>query len=207
MIKKILFGIINILSVLTIVAAVFVLCTVIFTRSGDAPSVLGYTALRVTTGSMAPTYDVDTLIIVEKTAPSQIKENDVISFYSQDPALDGAVNTHRVVEIKQENNKIFFVTKGDNNNVVDSYEVSDEYLIGKVIASSKKLGKLSRLVANPLIFIPIILIPLLIILISNLFETFHMAKQIAKEEEEAAVEEAIRKIKARQKKQEKNNET
>ena len=66
MIKKILFVIINILSVLIIVAAVFVLCTVIFTRSGDVPSVFGYTALRVTTGSMAPTYDIDTLILVKK---------------------------------------------------------------------------------------------------------------------------------------------
>ena len=206
MIKKILFGIINILSVLIIVAAVFVLCTVIFTRSGDVPSVFGYTALRVTTGIMAPTYDVDTLILVKKTDPAQIKENDVISFYSQDPALDGAVNTHRVVEIRQENNAIVFVTKGDNNNVVDSYDVPGEYLIGKVVASSNKLGKFSRLVANPLIFIPIILIPLIIILFSNLFETYRMAKQIAKEEEEAAVEEAIRKIKARQKEKENNSQ-
>lgn len=205
MIKKILFVIINILSVLIIVAAVCVLCTVIFTRSGDVPSVFGYTALRVTTGSMAPTYDVDTLILVKKTDPAQIKENDVISFYSQDPALDSAVNTHRVVEIRQENNTIVFVTKGDNNNVVDSYDVPGEYLIGKVVASSNKLGKFSRLVANPLIFIPIILIPLIIILFSNLFETYRMAKQIAKEEEEA-VEEAIRKIKARQKEKENNSQ-
>ena len=206
MIKKILFGIINILSVLIIVAAVFVLCTVIFTRSGDVPSVFGYTAFRVTTGSMSPTYYIDTLILVKKTDPAQIKENDVISFYSQDPALDGAVNTHRVVEIRQENNAIVFVTKGDNNNVVDSYDVPGEYLIGKVVASSNKLGKFSRLVANPLIFIPIILIPLIIILFSNLFETYRMAKQIAKEEEEAAVEEAIRKIKARQKEKENNSQ-
>lgn len=206
MIKKILFGIINTLSVLIIVVAVFVLCTVIFTRSGDVPSVFGYTALRVTTGSMVPTYDVDTLILVKKTDPAQIKENDVISFYSQDPALDGAVNTHRVVKIRQENNAIVFVTKGDNNNVVDSYDVPGEYLIGKVVASSNKLGKFSRLVANPLIFIPVILIPLIIILFSNLFETYRMAKQIAKEEEEAAVEEAIRKIKARQKEKENNSQ-
>ena len=81
-----------------------------------------------------------------------------------------------------------------------------EYLIGKVVASSNKLGKFSRLVANPLIFIPIILIPLIIILFSNLFETYRMAKQIAKEEEEAAVEEAIRKIKARQKEKENNSQ-
>lgn len=202
MIKKIFYGIINLLSVLIIAAAVFVLCTVIFTKSGDAPSVFGYTALRVTTGSMKPTYDVDTLIIVKKVTPETVKENDVISFYSQDPALDGAVNTHRVVEIKEEDGKRIFVTKGDNNNVVDTYNVESEYLIGKVVASSKIIGKVSRLVANPLIFIPVILIPLALILISNMLGTIRMAKKIAQEEEEAAVKEALRRIKEKNEKKE-----
>ena len=198
MIKKIVFGIINVFSVLIIVAAVFVLCTVIFTKSGEAPSVFGYTVLRVTTGSMKPTYDVDTLIVVKKVDPETIKVNDVISFYSQDPILDGAVNTHRVVEILEEEQGRGFVTKGDNNNVTDAYNVESEYLIGKVVASSIVIGKISRLVANPLIFIPIILIPLALILISNLVGTVHMAKKIAKEEEEEAIREAIRKIKEKQ---------
>lgn len=198
MIKKIVFGIINVFSVLIIIAAVFVLCTVIFTKSGEAPSVFGYTVLRVTTGSMKPTYDVDTLIVVKKVDPETIKVNDVISFYSQDPVLDGAVNTHRVVEILEEEQGRVFVTKGDNNNVTDAYNVESEYLIGKVVASSIVIGKISRLVANPLIFIPIILIPLALILISNLVGTIHMAKKIAKEEEEEAIREAIRKIKEKQ---------
>lgn len=198
MIKKIVFGIINVFSVLIIIAAVFVLCTVIFTKSGEAPSVFGYTVLRVTTGSMKPTYDIDTLIVVKKVDPETIKVNDVISFYSQDPVLDGAVNTHRVVEILEEEQGRVFVTKGDNNNVTDAYNVESEYLIGKVVASSIVIGKISRLVANPLIFIPIILIPLALILISNLVGTVHMAKKIAKEEEEEAIREAIRKIKEKQ---------
>lgn len=198
-IKKIIYGIVNLFSVLIIAAAVFVLCTVVFTKSGDAPTVFGYTALRVTTGSMKPTYDVDAMIIVKKVDPQEIKENDVISFYSQDPSLDGAVNTHRVVSIKEENGKRSFVTKGDNNNVVDAYDVESQYLIGRVVASSKIIGKISRLVANPLIFIPIILIPLAVILISNLLGTIHMAKRIAREEEEAAVREAVRQLKEQKK--------
>ena len=83
-------------------------------------------------------------------------------------------------------------------NVTDAYNVESEYLIGKVVASSVIVGKISRLVANPLIFIPIILIPLALILISNLVGTIHMAKKIAKEEEEEERREAIRKIKEKQ---------
>ena len=60
--------------------------------------------------------------------------------------------------------------------------------------SSTLIGKLSRLAANPLIFIPMILVPLALILICNVVSTVSLAGKIAKEEEEEAVREAIREI-------------
>lgn len=201
MIKKIFFGLINLLSVLVIAAAIVVLCSVVLTRQGEAPRIAGYTVLRITTGSMEPAYKVDTLLLVQKTDPEKIKEGDVISFYSTDPALDGAVNTHRVVEAKRDGEHWFYTTKGDANNVIDSYTVDSEYLVGKVIGSSYLLGKLARLVSNPLIFIPIILLPLAVILITNLVRTISLARKIAKDEEEAAVKEAIQQIREQRKMQ------
>lgn len=200
MIKKIFFAIIDIISVLIIAAAIFVLCIVLMTTPGKPPQIMGYTALRITTGSMAPTYGIDTMVIVKDTKASEIQEGDVISFYSTDPSLDGAVNTHRVVEVHEENGARTFVTKGDKNNVVDAYDVEEKYLIGKVVYASKLLGKLSRLVSNPIVFLPVILIPLAVILISNLVNTLVLAKKIAREEEETAVREAIEKIREKKKK-------
>ena len=191
MIKKIFFTLVNLISVLVIAAAVVVLLTVVLTKPGEAPQIGGYTVLRITTGSMEPEYKIDTLILVE---PDTIKSNDVISFYSKDPALDGAVNTHRVVEVEKDGDHWIYTTKGDANNVVDAYTVDAKYLIGKVVASSLVLGKLARLVSNPLIFIPIILIPLAIILISNIVKTAKLANTLAQEEEEKAVKEALREI-------------
>ena len=103
MIKKIFFTLINVLSVLVIAAAVVVLCSVVLTRQGEAPSIAGYTVFRITTGSMAPAYKTDELLLVKQTNPEEIKEGDVISFYSTDPALDGAVNTlfHHVQSCKK----------------------------------------------------------------------------------------------------------
>ena len=143
---------------------------------------------------MRPSYDTDTLILVKKTDPSQIQVGDVISFYSADPALDGAVNTHRVIAIEEDGTEWKYTTQGDANNIPDQYGTDSEALIGKVVASSLALGKLARLVANPLVFIPVILIPLAVILISNLVRTIRLAGKIAKDEEEAAVREAIREI-------------
>lgn len=49
--------------------------------------------------------------IVKQTDPAAIKENDEISFYSSDPALSGAVNTHRVVSIEADGNNYRYITK------------------------------------------------------------------------------------------------
>ena len=200
-IKKAFFALVNLISVPVIALAVVVLIIVLLTKPGEAPNIAGYSALRITTGSMEPTHGVDTMILVKKTDPSEIKEGDVISFYSSDPALDGAVNTHRVVSIQQEDEHYIYETKGDGNNVADPYEVKSGDLIGKVIYDSLSLGKLSRLTANPLVFIPLILLPLAVILVTNLVHTISLAGKIAKEEEERAVKEAIQSIRDKQQKE------
>lgn len=194
MLKKLIYGIINTVSVLVIAIAIIVLCTVVLTKPGKAPEIMGYTVFRVTTGSMEPTYPVDTLIIVKRTDPAKIQTGDIISFYSSDPALGGAVNTHRVVSAEQDEGQWIYRTKGDANNTVDPYEVRSDDLLGRVIYHSITLGKMSRLTANPLIFVPLILLPLAVILISNLIHTISLARKIAKQEEEQAVKEAVQMI-------------
>ena len=94
-------------------------------------------------------------------------------------------------ELKPLKNMEEMWAEGDGNNVEDPYDVKSEYLVGKVIWSSVILGKISRLVSNPLIFIPVILVPLAVILLSNFFQTISLARKIAKEEEEAAIREAV----------------
>ena len=203
MIQKIILHLVNLVSVITIAAAVVVLCIVLLTRPGEAPSIAGYTLFRITTGSMEPTYPVDTLILVKKTDPSRIQTGDVISFYSSDPALDGAVNTHRVTGVQTDGTYWSYKTKGDANNVEDTYGTGETELIGKVTGSSLFLGKLARLIVNPLLFIPVILIPLAVMLVGNTIKTVKLAKQIAEDEEKRAIEEALQEI--RQEKEKRNN--
>jgi signal peptidase I len=140
---------------------------------------------------MEPTIRTDALIAVQQIDPSKLQEGDIITFYSRDPSLDGAVNTHRIVSIEEENGQYLFTTRGDANNVDDHYTTLEEDLIGKVVFISYPLGKLTRLISNPLIFIPIVLIPLAVLLLINLRNTISLARRIAKEEEEQAVREAV----------------
>ncbi|MDY2627817.1 MAG: signal peptidase I [Lachnospiraceae bacterium] len=191
MLKKMILSIVNLVSVLVIAMAVVMLLTVILTGSGDVPDICGYSFFRVMTGSMEPAIETDSFIIVHKVDASQVETGDVISYFSREPSLDGAVNTHRVTAIEQKGELRYFITKGDANTVEDRSPVSERDLIGRVIFVSHTLGIIVHLLSNPLIFIPLIILPLFVMLIFNLVRTISLTRGLMKEEEEAAVREAL----------------
>ena len=191
MVKNVFIKIINILSIFIIGAAVLILLNVVMTKSGDIPNVMGYSLFRVMTGSMEPTIPTDSVIVTHAVDASEIEVGDVVSYFSKDPTLNGAVNTHRVVGIYEEEGTTFYQTRGDANNADDLYPPTADEIIGEVVFSSYALGVLIRLISNPLVFFPLILIPLLILLILNLIKTYRMAADIARQEEEQAIREAV----------------
>lgn len=193
-----IFKLFNAAAIALILVSVFVLLSVVLTPAGQVPQVLGYSVFRVMTGSMEPEIRENSLLVVKKTPPEDIVPGDVISFFSPDPMLEGAVNTHRVVRVEKENGRIQFITKGDANVIEDTYPVDASALVGKAVFKSYWLGKTVSLLANPLVFGIIILLPLLIILLMNLYRAVRIAADIAKKEEEEAVRKALEEIKAKQ---------
>lgn len=193
-----IFKLFNAAAIALILVSVFVLLSVVLTPAGQVPQVLGYSVFRVMTGSMEPEIREDSLLVVQKTPPEDIAPGDVISFFSPDPMLEGAVNTHRVVRIERENGRIRFITKGDANMIEDTYPVDASALVGRAVFKSYALGKTVSLLSNPLVFGTIILLPLLVILLMNLYRAVRIAADIAKKEEEEAVRKALEEIKAKQ---------
>lgn len=193
-----IFKLFNAAAIGLILVSVFVLLSVVLTPAGQVPQVLGYSVFRVMTGSMEPEIREDSLLVVKKTPPEDIVPGDIISFFSPDPMLEGAVNTHRVVRIEQENGRTQFITKGDANVIEDIYPTDASALVGRVVFQSYGLGKTVSLLSNPLVFGIIILLPLLIILLMNLYRAVRIAADMAKKEEEEAVRKALEEIKAKQ---------
>ena len=192
-----IFKLFNAAAIALILVSVFVLLSVVLTPAGQVPQVLGYSVFRVMTGSMEPEIREDSLLVVKKTPPEDIAPGDVISFFSPDPMLEGAVNTHRVVRVEKENGRIQFITKGDANVIEDTYPVDASALVGRAVFKSYGLGRVVSLLANPLVFGIIILLPLLIILLMNLYRAVRIAADMAKKEEEEAVRKALEEIKAK----------
>ena len=201
--SKWFFSLINIAAICLIVMSIFVLLTVVLTPAGQIPQVMGFSVLRVLTGSMKPEIPADSMLLVQKADAASLQVGDVISFFSPDPSLNGALNTHRIVGIAEVDGSLQFTTKGDANLIEDQYPVDESRVVGKVLFVSTRLGKLLRLISNPLVFGLAVLLPLVLILVGNLVSALKSAARLAKEEEEAAVRQALEELKAKQNAEEK----
>ena len=117
--------------ILMAILVVIIVMTLIAKFNNKVPSVLGYSVLRISSGSMETTLPTGSYIVVKKTDPKDVKVGDIITFYSDDPTIYGMPNTHRVIGIKTgEDGKLIFQTKGDNNLIEDKYPPSEDALIG-----------------------------------------------------------------------------
>jgi len=87
--------------------------------------------------SMEPTLSDGDLVMVKKVDPEDVKVGDVIVFH--EPGSESTVIIHRVVGKVERDGRVFFQTKGDNNDVQDPWLVSEEDLIGVVVGGSRPL--------------------------------------------------------------------
>jgi signal peptidase len=95
--------------------------------SGGEPNILGYQLKTVLSGSMEPTFKTGSIIAMkplEKT--SNLKKGDVIAFLKDSNTLV----THRVIDVRENNNQVMYVTKGDNNEEADSEAVVAQNVVG-----------------------------------------------------------------------------
>jgi signal peptidase len=83
----------------------------------------------VRTGSMSPTIDTGSLLIVTEAKPSEFKEGDILTY-----KVNSDIVTHRIREIRigEDGGKLVFITRGDANNV-DDRPVYEDAVIGRVL--------------------------------------------------------------------------
>ncbi len=124
--------------------------------NGKPAEIFGISVVKIATGSMEPSIRDGDYIIIEKTEAADLKEGDIICFYSSDSDISGRLNTHRIMEISENGG---FITKGDANKYSDEEAVSPEAVIGKYRG---KLGFLrwisSSGSADKLIFVAVAII-------------------------------------------------
>ena len=99
---------------------------------------------------------------------------DIITFYSN--RGNGQITiTHRIIDIKIENGKYFYSTKGDNNNTADTHYVSQDDVIGKVIFVIPKVGFIQEFILSKVGWIVVIVIPCVGIVVYDLLKVLKIA--------------------------------
>ena len=91
--------------------------------------------IAIGSDSMNPIYYRGDAVIYKEKKIEEIKEEDILVFN-----YNGAIITHRVVNIITKDGKIYFQTKGDNNNDVDLNLVDSTKVYGVVNYIVKYIG-------------------------------------------------------------------
>ena len=92
--------VINVLATVVILVAFVVLLRTVFTPAGEIPTIMGYGFMRTLTGSMEPAIPVHSFIVVDTDNSQVYQAGDIITFHSPDDALEGSLNTHRIVAVE-----------------------------------------------------------------------------------------------------------
>ena len=105
--------------------------------------VFGRAAVWIMTESMEPTIPAGSYILIERVTAGEVEAGDVIMFYSDDPALNGALNTHRVQAVLGDHEK--FTTKGDHNPGPDTVPAAGDKVVGRYLRNMPLLTLVGRL--------------------------------------------------------------
>ena len=198
--KKIVSGIIVTLTVVVFILGFLIFVSVLKAEPNQVPSVLGFSVMKVQTGSMEPEYKTGSIIITREVKPEKLEVGDVISFYVSAGKIVDQVNTHRIEEIQYIKSDLRqFVTKGDANENVDEYPVMETRVIGKVVLNLGVFsGSVIGFLQNPNIILFFIVIPLVVI---TFFEAVNLVNLFVKKNdtEEEKADEAERNPKSKRK--------
>lgn len=133
-----------------------------------------YQILAVMSGSMAPTIPVGGLIVVKPESTYNV--NDIITFKTSGATRIKDFTTHRLVEIKDKNDKKTFITKGDANKTNDMEMIDPTSVVGKEIFSIAGIGYLLGYIKTLPGLILIVIVPAVIIV----YEEVNKIKREAK---------------------------
>lgn len=155
-IKKIASMIYAISILLILVVAVLILFSNISTPGG-------YKIYSVQSGSMSPNIPVGNLVVV--LPERDYKQGDIITFATNP---EGKPTTHRIIKIENNNQKQFFKTKGDANDIADSGYIQENHIIGKVKFQIPVIGYLLNFTKTLPGLIILIVIPATIIVFTEI---------------------------------------
>lgn len=110
-------------------------------------------------GSMEPTMYLGDVAVLSKTSGDTVRVGEVIQYRKGD-----IIVLHRIMDTVGDHGGKAFITKGDNNNSVDSEPVVPSQVMGKLVTVIPKLGWLAIIARTPTGLLALIGVPVFILL-------------------------------------------
>lgn len=149
---------------------------------GESQSIFGYNMYYVLTGSMEPEIMSGDIIFSKSVEDaSELKVNDIITYDGRVGSVKDKSITHRIIEIREENGELIFVTQGDANPAADP-PIKSEQIVSKMVGKSSFLGGIVSVVNSKYGFLLIIILPLTAFLASEVVSLVKVYKE-SKEEQ------------------------
>lgn len=191
--KKILNIIIDIIVVIILIISLLVVIMSLASKNSGVPNLFGIAPLSVQSNSMESTIMENDLILCElrtEYAYDDYEVGDIVTFRQKIEGED-VLNTHRIIEIVNDNGMVYYKTQGDNK---DTNPVPDEELktandivakyTGNKIAG---VGAFFSFIRTQLGFFLVILLPMILFFV---YEAVRVIMNIIAYNKEKAAEEA-----------------
>lgn len=184
--------VIDIIVVCILIVSILIVALSLTSKSSGVPNIFGVAPLSVQSNSMEDTFSKGDLIFSEVTNDIGIKyeEGDIVTFPIE---IDGesVLNTHRIVEVIEDDSITYYRTQGDNkdtNPVPDEDLQTSMTIVAKYTGSKiSGLGEILSFIRTQLGFFLCILLPMIIFFI---YEAIRVVMNILAYNKEKAVEEA-----------------
>lgn len=189
--KKIFNAIIDVIVICIMVLSVFIVVLSLTSKSSGVPNIFGIAPLSVQTASMEDTINVGDLIFCSLTEnDNEFQKGDIVTFPIE---LNGerVLNTHRIVEVVEDDNIIYYRTQGDNketNPEPDKDLQTSSTIVAKYTGTKiPGLGTVLSFIRTQLGFFLCILLPMILFFI---YEAARVIMNLLAYNKEKAFEEA-----------------
>ncbi|MCI2112199.1 MAG: signal peptidase I [Ruminococcus sp.] len=189
--KRIVNIVVDILVVLILMVSILVVMLSLTTESSGVPNILGIAPLSVQTQSMEDTINPGDLILCTLTEiDDEFQKDDIVTFPIEING-ESVLNTHRIVEVVEDNNITYYRTQGDNketNPEPDTDLQTSSTIVAKYTGTKiPGLGNVLSFIRTQLGFFLCILLPMIIFF---MYEAVRVVMNLIAYSKEKAFEEA-----------------
>lgn len=190
--KKVLNIVIDIIVVLILIVSILVVVLSLTSKSSGVPNILGIAPLSVQSNSMEDTFTTGDLLLSQVTNdPGETYEvGDIVSFPIEING-ESVLNTHRIVEVIEDDNITYYRTQGDNKNTNPEPDIdlqTASTIVAKYTGTKiSGLGNVLSFIRTQLGFFLCVLLPMIIFFV---YEAIRVVMNIIAYNNEKAINNA-----------------